>query len=252
MLPGEAGPVPMLDVGEVTKHIGGMTILSEVSLSVRSGEIVGVVGPNGAGKTTLFNIISGISSPTRGRISFEGKDITGLPPEEICRRGIAKTFQIAHSFPGLSARDSVVVGAIFGNHEEMGMRDAVRLSEETLGFVGFPAEKADTPVRNLNVVELKKVQLARALASKPKLLLFDELMTGLTPAESKDSVELVRRIRDRGISILMIEHVMSVIMGLSDRVVVLDRGEKIADGHPYEVVNDQRVIDTYLGDVCAF
>jgi branched-chain amino acid transport system ATP-binding protein len=242
----------MLDVGEVTKHIGGMTILSDVSLSVRRGEIVGVVGPNGAGKTTLFNIISGISSPTRGRVTFEGDDITGLPPEEICRRGIAKTFQIAQSFPGLTARDSVMVGAIFGNHEEMGMQDAVKLSEETLRFVGFPLEKTDALVRNLNVVELKKVQLARALASKPKLLLFDELMTGLTPTESNESVELVRKIRMRDISILMIEHVMSVIMGVSDRVIVLDRGEKIADGHPYEVVNDQRVIDTYLGDVCAF
>jgi branched-chain amino acid transport system ATP-binding protein len=242
----------MLDVGEVTKLIGGMTILSDVSLSVRRGEIVGVVGPNGAGKTTLFNIISGISSPTRGRVTFEGDDITGLPPEEICRRGIAKTFQIAQSFPGLTARDSVMVGAIFGNHEEMGMQDAVKLSEETLRFVGFPLEKTDALVRNLNVVELKKVQLARALASKPKLLLFDELMTGLTPTESNESVELVRKIRMRDISILMIEHVMSVIMGVSDRVIVLDRGEKIADGHPYEVVNDQRVIDTYLGDVCAF
>jgi branched-chain amino acid transport system ATP-binding protein len=245
-------PVLILDVGEVTKLIGGMTILSEVSLSVEEGEIVGVVGPNGAGKTTLFNIISGISRPTSGKVSFAGGDITGLPPEQICRKGIAKTFQIAQSFPGLSARDSVMVGAIFGNREEAPMKEAARLSEEALRFTGFPEEKMGTLVRNLNVVELKKVQLARALASKPKLLLFDELMTGLTPTESNESVELVRKIRQQGISILMIEHVMSVIMGLSDRVIVLDHGEKIADGHPYEVINDQRVIDTYLGDVCAF
>jgi branched-chain amino acid transport system ATP-binding protein len=132
------------------------------------------------------------------------------------------------------------------------MEEAGEESEKTLSFVGFPGEKVHTPVRNLNVVELKRVQLARALASKPRLLLFDELMTGLTPAESNDSVELVKQIRARGISILMIEHVMSVIMGVSDRVVVLDHGEKIADGHPYEVINDQRVIDTYLGDVGAF
>jgi len=242
----------MLDVGRVTKLIGGMTILSEVSLSVGKDEIVGVVGPNGAGKTTLFNIITGISRPTRGRVSFDGEDITRLPPEEICRRGIAKTFQIAHSFPGLSARDSVMVGAIFGNPEPLPVGEAGELSDGTLEFVGFPDEKRDTLVRNLNVVELKKVQLARALASKPRLLLFDELMTGLTPAEGNDSVELVKKIRNQGISILMIEHVMSVIMGVSDRVIVLDHGEKIADGHPYEVVNDQRVIDTYLGDVCAF
>jgi branched-chain amino acid transport system ATP-binding protein len=245
-------PALILDVVGVTKQIGGLTILSDVSLSVKEGEIVGVVGPNGAGKTTLFNVISGISRPTRGKVSFDGQDITGLPPEQICRKGIAKTFQIAKSFPGLSARDSVRVGAIFGNRDEAAVADAVQLSEESLRFVGFPDEKVGTLVRNLNVVELKKVQLARALASRPKLLLFDELMTGLTPTESNESVELVRKIRKQGISILMIEHVMSVIMGLSDRVIVLDHGEKIADGHPYEVINDQRVIDTYLGDVCAF
>jgi branched-chain amino acid transport system ATP-binding protein len=245
-------PVLILDVGKVTKQIGGLTILSEVSLSVKEGEIVGVVGPNGAGKTTLFNVISGISRPTRGKVSFDGQDITGLPPEQICRKGIAKTFQIAKSFPGLSARDSVRVGAIFGNRDEAAVADAVQLSEESLRFVGFPDEKVGTLVRNLNVVELKKVQLARALASRPKLLLFDELMTGLTPTESNDSVELVKKIRNQGISILMIEHVMSIIMGVSDRVIVLDHGEKIADGHPYEVINDQRVIDTYLGEVSAF
>ncbi|HMA05108.1 MAG TPA: ABC transporter ATP-binding protein [Methanomicrobiales archaeon] len=242
----------MLDVGKVTKLIGGMTILSEVSLSVQKGEIVGVVGPNGAGKTTLFNVITGISRPNRGSISFEGEEITGLTPEQICRKGVAKTFQIAHCFPNLTARESVMVGAIFGTDGVPSMGEAGEESEKILGYVGFPGEKADTLVRNLNVVELKKVQLARALASKPRLLLFDELMTGLNTAESKDSVELVKKIRDQGISILMIEHVMSVIMGVSDRVVVLDHGEKIADGHPYEVINDQRVIDTYLGDVDAF
>ncbi|HVN66563.1 MAG TPA: ABC transporter ATP-binding protein [Methanomicrobiales archaeon] len=241
----------MLDVGKVTKIIGGMTILSDVSLSVGKGEIVGVVGPNGAGKTTLFNIISGISRPTGGSVTFEGEDITGLSPERICRKGIAKTFQIAKSFPGLTARDSVMVGAIFGNHEQASREDAVKLSEETLRFVGFPGERTGSPVRDLNVVELKKVQLARALASRPRLLLFDELMTGLTPAESKESVELVKKIREKGISILMIEHVMSIIMGVSDRVIVLDHGEKIADGHPYEVINNQRVIDSYLGEVGA-
>jgi len=236
----------------VSKQIGGMTILSDVSLSVHEGEIVGVVGPNGAGKTTLFNVISGITRPTRGTVSFEGEEITGLPPERICHKGIAKTFQIAKSFPGLTTRDSVMVGAIFGNHEKTSREDAEKVSRETLHFVGFPEEKMDAPVRNLNVVELKKVQLARALASKPRLLLFDELMTGLTPTESNDSVELVKKIRDLGISILMIEHVMSIIMGVSDRVIVLDHGEKIADGHPYEVINDQRVIDTYLGEVSAY
>lgn len=242
----------MLDVGKVSKSIGGLAILSEVSLSVGKGEIVGVVGPNGAGKTTLFNVITGISRPSRGSVSFEGEEITGLTPEQICRKGIAKTFQIARCFPNLTARQSVMVGAIFGTDGTTSIGEAGEESEKILRYVGFPGEKTDAPVRNLNVVELKRVQLARALASKPKLLLFDELMTGLTPAESKDSVELVKKIRTQDVSILMIEHVMSVIMGVSDRVVVLDHGEKIADGHPYEVINDQRVIDTYLGDVCAF
>jgi branched-chain amino acid transport system ATP-binding protein len=242
----------MLDVGKVSKSIGGLAILKEVSLSVGKGEIVGVVGPNGAGKTTLFNVITGISRPSGGSISFEGEEITRLTPEQICRKGIAKTFQIAHCFPNLTARESVMVGAIFGTNGVPSIGEAEEESEKILRYVGFPEEKIDTLVRNLNVVELKRVQLARALASKPKLLLFDELMTGLTPAESKDSVELVKKIRDQGISILMIEHVMSVIIGVSDRVVVLDHGEKIADGHPYEVINDQRVIDTYLGDVDAF
>jgi len=242
----------MLNVGKVSKSIGGLAILKEVSLSVKKGEIVGVVGPNGAGKTTLFNVITGISRPTGGSISFEGGEITGLTPEQICRRGIAKTFQIARCFPNLTARQSVMVGAIFGSDGVTSIGEAGEESEKILGYVGFPGEKTDTLVRNLNVVELKKVQLARALASKPKLLLFDELMTGLTPAESKDSVELVKKIRKEDVSILMIEHVMSVIMGVSDRIVVLDHGEKIADGLPYEVVNNQRVIDTYLGDVDAF
>ena len=188
---------------------------------------------------------------TLKRVVFEGEDITGLHPEQICRRGIAKTFQIAKSFPGLSARDSVRVGAIFGNQDGAAESDPVRFSEESLRFVGFPDEKMGTLVRNLNVVELKKVQLARALASRPKLLLFDELMTGLTPTEANESVELVKKIRGQGISILMIEHVMSIIMGVSDRVIVLDHGEKIADGHPYEVINNQRVIDSYLGEVGA-
>jgi branched-chain amino acid transport system ATP-binding protein len=145
-----------------------------------------------------------------------------------------------------------MIGALFGNHRKISMADAGKEAVQTLSFVGFPEEKQETAIKNLNVVELKRVQLARALASKPRLLLLDELTTGLNPHESREAVGLIKKIRDQGVSILIIEHVMSVIMGVSDRIVVLDHGEKIADGRPHEVVNNQRVIDTYLGDIDAF
>ncbi len=242
----------MLDVLAISKQIGGLRAVNEVNLSLGESEIVGLVGPNGAGKTTLLNMISGISVPSSGRILFCGDDITGLPANRICRKGIAKTFQIAESFPGLSAMESVMIGALFGNHHAPGMAQARIESAAVLDFVGLPEDKREVQIKNLNVVELKRVQLARALASRPKLLLLDELTTGLNPKESREAVELIKKIRDRGVSILIIEHVMSVIMGVSNRIVVLDHGEKIADGNPHSVINNQRVIDTYLGDLHAF
>lgn len=242
----------MLCVRGVTKQIGGLRAVSGVDLDIGDNEIVGLVGPNGAGKTTLLNMISGISTPTAGSITFCGEEIAGLSADRICRKGIAKTFQIAESFPNLSALECTMVGALFGNHGAAGMTQAREEATAILESVGFPVEKKDTAIRNLNVVELKRVQLSRALASKPKLLLLDELTTGLNPKESGEAVDLIRAIRDKGRSILIIEHVMSVIMGVSDRIVVLDHGEKIAEGFPYEVVNNQRVIDTYLGDLHAF
>ncbi|MDP2797763.1 MAG: ABC transporter ATP-binding protein [Methanoregula sp.] len=242
----------MLVVQAVTKQIGGLRAVNGVDLSLGENEIVGLVGPNGAGKTTLLNMISGISAPTSGKITFCEEEITGLKANQICKKGIAKTFQIAESFPGLSAQESVMVGALFGNLRKTSMAGARKEAESILDFVGFPAEKMQTTVKNLNVVELKRVQLARALASQPKLLLLDELTTGLNPKESNEAVELIKKIRDTGVSILIIEHVMSVIMGVSNRIVVLDHGEKIAEGRPYEVVNNQLVIDTYLGDLHAF
>jgi branched-chain amino acid transport system ATP-binding protein len=242
----------MLVLSGVRKQIGGLTAVNNVDLAVNDGEIVGLVGPNGAGKTTLLNIISGILPPTAGNVSFRGEDITGLKPDRICRKGIAKTFQIAESFPDLTAKECVMIGVLFGCDNAPGMKEAQERALSVLAEVNFPPEKAETLNRNLNVVELKRLQLARALASRPKLLLLDELTTGLNPRESNEAVDLIRKIRDKGTSILIIEHVMSVIMGVSDRIVVLDHGEKIADGRPYEVVNNQRVIDTYLGDFNAF
>ncbi len=236
----------------MTKQIGGLTAVDKVDLEIENGQIVGLVGPNGAGKTTLLNIISGIISPTAGTVSFCGEDITGMRPDRICRKGIAKTFQIAESFPNLTAKECVMIGILFGNDTTQGMKEAQSQALSILDEVNFPPGKAETLNRNLNVVELKRLQLARALACRPKLLLLDELTTGLNPKESNEAVDLIRKIRDRGISILIIEHVMSVIMGVSDRIVVLDHGEKIADGLPHDVVNNRRVIDTYLGDFNAF
>jgi branched-chain amino acid transport system ATP-binding protein len=242
----------MLSLSGVTKQIGGLTAVNKVDLEIGKDEIVGLVGPNGAGKTTLLNIISGILPLTAGTVSFCGENITGMKSDRICRKGIAKTFQIAESFPDLTAKECVMIGILFGNDTAPGMKEAQNEALLVLAEVNFPLEKAETLNRNLNVVELKRLQLARALASRPKLLLLDELTTGLNPKESNEAVELIRKIRDQGTSILIIEHVMSVIMGVSDRIVVLDHGEKIADGRPYEVVNNQRVIDTYLGDFNAF
>jgi branched-chain amino acid transport system ATP-binding protein len=242
----------MLTLRGLTKQIGGLCAVNGVDLFLGDNEIVGLVGPNGAGKTTLLNMISGISVPTKGTITFCGEEIAGLKAHQICRKGIAKTFQIAESFPGLTALECTMIGALFGNRQNISMAEAKTEAARILDFVSFPGQKQGTIIRNLNVVELKKVQLARALASKPKLLLLDELTTGLNPKESNEAVELIKKIRDNGVSILIIEHVMSVIMGVSNRIVVLDHGEKIAEGRPYEVVNNQKVIDTYLGDMHAF
>lgn len=242
----------MLTLSNVTMQIGGLTAVNNVDFSLSAGQIVGLVGPNGAGKTTLLNIISGMLSPTGGKVTFLNEDITGMSADRICRKGISKTFQIAESFPNLSAEQCVMIGVLFGNTDSPDMRKARAEAREILAFVNFPNEKAGTLTRNLNVVELKRLQLARALASHPKLLLLDELTTGLNPKESNEAVDLIRKIQENGTSILIIEHVMSVIMGVSNRIVVLDHGEKIADGYPHDVVNNQRVIDTYLGDIDAF
>jgi branched-chain amino acid transport system ATP-binding protein len=242
----------LLDVKSVTKSFGGLTAVNSVDLQVRKGEILGLVGPNGAGKTTLLNLISGIYHPDRGGIYFEQEDISRLSLDRLCKKGIAKTFQHAHSFPNLSAREGAMISAIYGNGRKISLEEAREEAGKQLAAVGLSPEKWDTPVTNLNMIELRRSQLARALASHPKLLLLDELTTGLNPSEGREAVRLIRMIRDEGVTILMIEHVMRVIMGLSDRIVVLDHGEKIAEGTPAEIATDQRVIDSYLGERYAF
>jgi branched-chain amino acid transport system ATP-binding protein len=242
----------LLSLSGVTKQIGGLTAVNNVDLAIERDQIVGLVGPNGAGKTTLLNIVSGILPLTKGTITFCGEDITGMKANQICRKGIAKTFQIAESFPNLTATECVMIGVLFGRSSSPGMREAQNEAHEILDYLNFPFEKRDTRIKNLNVVELKRIQLARALACRPKILLLDELTTGLNPKESSEAVDLIKKIRDEGTSILIIEHVMSVIMGVSDRIVVLDHGEKIADGRPHSVINNPRVIETYLGEIDAF
>ena len=208
----------MLAVDGVTKRFGGLIAVNNVEMAVREGEIVGLVGPNGAGKTTLLNLISGIYRPDSGSIRYRGEEISRLTLNQVCRKGIAKTFQQAATFPDLTAREAVMMGAIFGNHHRTTMADARDEAGACLETVGFPAGKVDRP------------------------------MTGLTPREGNEAVGLIRRLRDDGMTIVMIEHVMRVILGVSDRIVVLDHGEKIADGSSEEVLRDQRVIETYLGD----
>lgn len=238
----------MLHVSGVTKKFGGLVAVNNVDLKVKEGEILGLVGPNGAGKTTLLNLMSGIYRPDSGSITYQGEEISHLNLNKICKMGISKTFQTTQSFPGLTAREGVMISALFGNGHKISMNQAREEAAAYLAEVGFPAEKIDIPISNLNVIELRRAQLARALASKPRLLLLDELMTGLNPSEGTEAIALIKRLRDKGITIIMIEHVMRVIMGVSDRIVVLDSGEKIADGNPNEVIQNQRVIDSYLGE----
>nr|QNO51633.1 putative branched-chain amino acid transport ATP-binding protein LivG [Methanosarcinales archaeon ANME-1 ERB6] len=206
------------------------------------------MGPNGAGKSTLLNVVSGVYLPTSGSIVFDGRDITNLSPNKVCKLGIAKTFQLVHSFPELSAFQNVLVGALFGNSGKISFVEARDKVEKNLEFVGYPLDKKNYPVKNLNVVELKRVQLARALATDPKLLLLDEVTTGLNPKESNDAISLIQKIRESGITILMVEHVMRVIMNVSDSIVVLHHGEKIAEGTPAEISKNENVINSYLGE----
>jgi branched-chain amino acid transport system ATP-binding protein len=238
----------MLSIQNVSKQFGGITAIKDVSFTIEREEIVGLVGPNGAGKSTLLNVISGVYLPSSGSVIFDGMDITDLRPNKVCKLGIAKTFQLVHSFPELTALQNVLVGAVFGNSEKISLKEAEAKAEEKLDYVGYPREKIRYPVKNLNVVELKRIQLARALATDPKLILLDEVTTGLNPKESNDAISLIQKIRESGITILMVEHVMRIIMNVSDRIVVLHHGEKIAEGTPEEIAKDETVITSYLGE----
>jgi branched-chain amino acid transport system ATP-binding protein len=235
----------ILQLKDVTMRFGGLVAVNRVSLGVEAGEIFGLIGPNGAGKTTLLNIIAGVYKPNAGAVKFGGQDITGLTPERICRKGIARTFQVSRRFAKMSARDNVVVAATFGNRGAV--KNPRALAEEMLAFVQFPMSE-ETVTKNLSATQLKRLDLARALATDPELLLLDEPASGLTPSEVQDYMALFRKIRDKGITIIVVEHLMRMIMAICDRMLVLNYGKEIAVGTPDEIQKNQKVIDAYLGE----
>jgi branched-chain amino acid transport system ATP-binding protein len=239
--------MPILEGEGVTKHFGGLAAVSNVNFHVDPSEIVGLIGPNGAGKTTLFNLISGALVPNPGAIKFNGENITGLKPHKICRKGVARTFQSVKIFAHMPVLENVLLGSLFGTSNSTSSADASKEAARLLEFVGLSAVGA-TPAKELTLANQKRLEVARALATRPDLLLLDELMAGLNPTEVAQAMELVTRIRDKGITIFMIEHVMKAIMNVCDRIMVLHHGKKIAEGTPQEIATSRTVVEVYLGE----
>jgi branched-chain amino acid transport system ATP-binding protein len=231
----------------VTKYFGGLAAVSDVDFYVDQGEVVGLIGPNGAGKTTLFNLISAALVPKPGVIKFKDKNITGLKPYKICRLGIARTFQTIKIFAHLPVFDNVRVGSLFGTSVKISSAEAEKEAAVLLEFVGL-ANMSRTLAKDLTLANQKRLEVARALATRPEILLLDELMAGLTYTEVDQAMELVKKIRDKGITIVMIEHVMKAIMNVCDRIIVLHHGKKIAEGTPQEIASSPTVVEVYLGE----
>ncbi len=235
----------LLEVTGITKTFGGLVAVKNLSFSLEKGEILGMIGPNGAGKTTAFNLVSGYYPSDQGQIIFDGRDITGMRPDQICKLGLTRTFQVVKPFPEISVLDNIMVGAYIRTHSA---KLAQKKAMETLDFMGI-LEWSDQLAGGLPVAGRKKLEIARALATEPQVILLDELMAGLRPTEMEETIQLVRQISERGIALLVVEHVMRVIMSLADRIIVIYHGEQLATGIPSEIVKNKSVVDAYLGEV---
>jgi branched-chain amino acid transport system ATP-binding protein len=237
----------ILEGRSITKRFAGLVAVNDVDFTLEQGEILGLIGPNGAGKTTLVNVISGVYAPTVGRVYFKGVEISGKKPYRIGRMGVSRTFQIVKPFPGMTVKENAAVGAMYGaGGRRKSVREAIAKAEEILAFVGL-ADSMSKSADQLSVASRKRLEMAKALAMEPQVVLFDEVMAGLNFREIDQAVEMIKKIRSSGISILVIEHVMRAIKSLCDRIFVLHHGEKIADGPVEEVLNDGNVIKAYLG-----
>lgn len=237
----------LLEVKGLSKSFGGLRAVHDVGFDLEQGEVLGLIGPNGSGKTTTLNMLTGFLKPDSGVIMFKGQNIMGLPRYKVCRKGIARTFQIIKPFLEFTALKNVMVGRVFGQEPARNIEEAAKESREILEVVGL-SKKAEILAKDLTLMERKRMELARALAARPQLLLLDELMAGLNHAEAEDAMQLIRQLKkDLNLTILMVEHIVKAIVGLSDRIVVLNMGEKIAEGFPQAIIHDPEVIDVYLG-----